>query len=184
MIIGVIAELKQNHEHGRIRVYFYRSKFGLFDCIHQSGEHLLMKMLLVFWISVAALLASCNQKPEQPAQSQNTAQPTANINDVIAAHTEEWMQLPGVVGASEGQQNGRQVIKIQVQDNTQELQQKLPKVQDGYPVVVEVVGQLNPPGDSPEGLDATSKGEKPESGAQSTAEPSTRRDTHKETKKK
>jgi len=110
-----------------------------------------IRSLLIF--SIAFLVSSCNPRSkEQPQAPVQQSVPQSSITDVIAAHTEEWMQLPGVVGAKDTLQNGHSVIKISVQDYTPELQQKLPKQQDGYPVMVEVVGQLNPPGNNAEGL--------------------------------
>ena len=59
------------------------------------------------------------------------------IEQVLRAHTDDWMSIPGVVGTGIGERNGQPCIRIFVRRKTPQLLQKLPSAADGF--VVDVV---------------------------------------------
>ena len=67
------------------------------------------------------------------------------ITEVLSAHTEEVMRIPGVIGTGEGSQGGERVFVVFVNHRTPELDQKLPKQIGGYNVVVRVAGDVSAP---------------------------------------
>ena len=70
--------------------------------------------------------------------------PTRSITEVLQAHTMEWLEIPGVVGTAEGRKNDKPAVMIMVQSLTPALRARFPKEIDGYPVVIEAVGEIIP----------------------------------------
>ncbi len=71
--------------------------------------------------------------------------PSRDINEVMQAHTAEMMALPGVVGIYVGETDeGKPCIKVMVVEKTGELEQKIPKTLEGYPVLIDVTGEIKP----------------------------------------
>ncbi len=68
--------------------------------------------------------------------------PTGTIEDVLNRHTEQLMSLPGVVGTAQGLHHDKPCIKVYVIEKTPELDRQIPKVIDGFPVVVEQSGPI------------------------------------------
>jgi len=64
------------------------------------------------------------------------------IKEVLKKHTKELMSLPGVVGTGQGLCEGKPCIKVFVIDKTPDLEQKIPKTLDGYPVAIEATGPI------------------------------------------
>lgn len=62
------------------------------------------------------------------------------LGEVVQKYTLVWMQIEGVIGAGEGEKNGKPCIHILVQKKTLSLINKLPANVDGYQVVLKEVG--------------------------------------------
>jgi hypothetical protein len=80
---------------------------------------------------------------------QNMAQnsspsPKRDINAVLAAHDKELLAIPDVVGVYVGTLQGRRTpcLKVMVARKNSEAERRIPKVIEGYPVVVEVTGEI------------------------------------------
>jgi len=65
-----------------------------------------------------------------------------SITNILAAHTREWMKIPGVIGTGEGRQDSRPAIVIFVEKNTSDLRGTLPHEVEGFPVVIEETGSI------------------------------------------
>jgi hypothetical protein len=66
--------------------------------------------------------------------------PARSIDDVLAAHTDALMRLPGVVGTAVGACGAERCIKVLVTDSGGTF----PRSLEGFRVVVEVTGTLGP----------------------------------------
>lgn len=64
------------------------------------------------------------------------------IVEVLKEHTDRLMSLPGVVGTAQGLCDGKPCIKVFVIKKTPDLEQKIPKILDGYPVIIEETGKI------------------------------------------
>lgn len=64
------------------------------------------------------------------------------IERVQEEHTNEWMAIPGVVGTAIGQREGKPCILALTVSNTEHVRQKVPASVEGYPVVVQHVGEI------------------------------------------
>ncbi len=64
------------------------------------------------------------------------------VVDVIREHAGELMSIPGVVGTAEGLKEGRPCVQILVMEATPELERKIPKDLDGYPVEIIETGEI------------------------------------------
>src|SRR5712691_7646108 len=67
-----------------------------------------------------------------------------SINEVLAAHTDSLMALPGVVGTAIGLCEGERCIKVLLADSNAATKSRIPARLEGYPVVVEVTGTIKP----------------------------------------
>jgi hypothetical protein len=70
-----------------------------------------------------------------------TARP---ISQVLESHTAGLMAIPGVVGTGEGaaSRGSGPVILVLVSHRTPEIDSRVPKRLEGYPVEVRVVGEV------------------------------------------
>ena len=64
------------------------------------------------------------------------------IKEVLKKNTKDLMSVHGVVGTGQGLCEGKPCIKVFVIEKTPDLDQKIPKTLDGYPVVVEETGEI------------------------------------------
>jgi len=69
---------------------------------------------------------------------------TKSIDEVLAAHTDSLMKLPGVVGTAVGLCDGERCIKVLVADSSARTKSRIPSRLDGYRVVVDVTGPIRP----------------------------------------
>ncbi|MGQ9611169.1 MAG: hypothetical protein ACUVWN_17860 [bacterium] len=68
--------------------------------------------------------------------------PTKSIEEVIEKYTDELMSISGVVGIGQGIKDNKPCVMVLIIKDTPELKKKIPKTLDGYPVVIEVVGEI------------------------------------------
>jgi hypothetical protein len=73
-----------------------------------------------------------------------------SIEQVLAAHTSELMAIPGVVGTAQGElDSGAPCIQVLVVERTAEIDRRVPRTLEGWPVVIVVTGEIRAmPGDS------------------------------------
>ena len=64
--------------------------------------------------------------------------------EVLRAHTDGLMAVPGVVGVAEGLCDGRPCIKVFVAKKTADVLKAIPASVEGYPVAVEETGEFRP----------------------------------------
>ena len=69
-----------------------------------------------------------------------------SIDEVLAAHTDSLMALPGVVGTAIAVCDGERCIKVFLADSNPDTKGKIPPRLEGYRVVVEVTGTIRPRG--------------------------------------
>jgi hypothetical protein len=95
---------------------------------------------------VTFLPAGCG--PHRSGESL-TPTPARPLADVLAAHTPEWMRIPGVVGTAESQlDDGRPCILVLVVRLTPEMRRRLPSTIEGWPVRIEETGEIHAMPDS------------------------------------
>ena len=74
-----------------------------------------------------------------------TAMPTKDIITVQEAHTKELMAIPGVIGVYIGELDDKTpCIGVMVKKKTPELEKKIPKSLEGYPVKIDETGEIKP----------------------------------------
>lgn len=64
------------------------------------------------------------------------------IQEVLERHTDSLRSVPAVVGVAQGESAGRPVIQVFVVHRTPELEARLPRTLDGYPVVIVETGEI------------------------------------------
>ena len=92
-------------------------------------------------IILAISIVTCANKTVGDHQGENTMA-AKTIEEVLKAHTDELMSIPGVVGTAQGLCDGEPCIKVFVTTITAELKQKIPNVIEGYPVEIQETGEF------------------------------------------
>ena len=68
-----------------------------------------------------------------------------NIDDVIKKHADSLMAIPGVVGLYHGlDEKGSSCLKVMVIKVDAEVERRIPKMLEGYAVVIEETGEIRP----------------------------------------
>ncbi len=97
-------------------------------------------------IALLCLFApNCNDKDEPIVRAQESARETVKqktIEEVLAEHTPEWMAVPGVIGTGIGECDRKPCIKVLVVEASDSLSQRIPKEVEGFPVRIEVTGEI------------------------------------------
>jgi hypothetical protein len=75
-------------------------------------------------------------------RSEGNARPAKAIEGVLKEYTKELMSIPGVVGTGQGLCDDKPCIKVFVIKETPEVDQKIPRMLEGYPVVIEETGKI------------------------------------------
>src|SRR5213083_2194969 len=97
--------------------------------------------LCLVWIALI-FLSVCVQNMAQ----NSSASSKRDINAVLAAHDKELLAIPDVVGVSVGVlEDGRTAcLKVMLARKNPETERKIPNLLEGYPVVVELTGEIRP----------------------------------------
>jgi hypothetical protein len=90
-------------------------------------------------LAVAAWIGGC-----RAGGGAMTGQPQSRppIQQVLERHTDSLLSVPAVVGVAQGESGGRPVIQVLVVHRTPELEARLPRTLDGYPVVIVETGEI------------------------------------------
>jgi hypothetical protein len=97
---------------------------------------------LVNCISLLALLvvAGCCQTVKKTSANE----PRRDINAVLADHDKELMAIPGVVGVYVGELRKQPCLKVMLARNDPQVESRIPRELEGYPVRAEVTGEIRP----------------------------------------
>lgn len=95
---------------------------------------------------VAGVLAACSGAHRGAGQGRESGATVAtrSIDDVLAAHNDSLLALPGVVGTAIALCDGERCIKVLVTDSSRTTRDRIPAILEGYRVVVEVTGTIRP----------------------------------------
>src|SRR5206468_13006476 len=99
------------------------------------------KTLANAWLPVLIVLSSIVVYSQN---MENSPQPKRDINDILAAHDNELLAIPDVVGVYDGTtEDGRTFcLKVMLARKNPESERKIPRMIDGYHVVTEVTGSV------------------------------------------
>lgn len=101
-------------------------------------------LLHIALILLSGILAGCVGRKSEHQMGDHqamdtTAMPLQSIEEVLQAHADSLMGIPGVVGTAQSLCEGKPCIKIFIERQTQETQH-LPERLGGYLVVIEQSG--------------------------------------------
>jgi hypothetical protein len=92
-------------------------------------------------VLLALVGATCRQTTIDPEKG--AAMPEKTIEQVLQEHTDAWMAIPGVIGTALGVEKGKPCILVYTASNTAQVRRQVPSIVEGYPVVVEYVGEVH-----------------------------------------
>ena len=90
-------------------------------------------------VVLAVMLSACGGEPADPTPAPSDAQP---IDQLLAAHTDEMLAIPGIVGLGIGECAGAPCIRVFAETEAASLDEQIPSELDGYPVEVDVTGPI------------------------------------------
>ena len=102
-----------------------------------------------WWLALLLFLPAqcvdCTQNPKNGTPGKGTM-PRRDINAVLRDHDQELMAMPGVAGVYVGllDDDKTPCLKVMVVKKTPELERKIPKSLEGYPVVLDETGVIRP----------------------------------------
>ncbi len=64
------------------------------------------------------------------------------ISEVLKKHTDEWMNVPGVIGTGEGKSGGKPCIIVFIEHKSPVIGKKIPKIANGYKVVLKETAEI------------------------------------------
>jgi hypothetical protein len=110
------------------------------------SERLHWRFLLICLVA-AAFTAGCEENMAQ----NNSPSPKRDINAVLAAHDKELLAIPDVVGVYVGTLEDRRTLclRVMLARKNPETERKIPRSIEGYPVRVEVSGEIRPMSQQP-----------------------------------
>lgn len=94
------------------------------------------------WIApvlLAGTLVSCSG-----THSGGAAVARRSIDEVLAAHTDSLLALPGVVGTAIALCDRERCIKVFLADSNPDTRGRIPSRLEGYRVIAEVTGTITP----------------------------------------
>ena len=93
---------------------------------------------------IGALGVGCRHNMAQT----NSPPPKREINAVLADHDKQLMAIPNVVGVYIGvlEDGKTPCLKVMLARKSPETERAIPRLLEGYPVVVEVTGEIRPLG--------------------------------------
>ncbi len=91
-------------------------------------------------VGIALLLAGCEKDAEIDIGEDKVLEKT--IEDVLAAHTGDWMSIDGVVGTAIGESDGRPCIRVLVSERTAAVEDRIPSKVDGHKVEITETGEI------------------------------------------
>jgi hypothetical protein len=97
-------------------------------------------------VLIACAVTTC--RPHAP-EGKAPPMPDRPIADVLAAHAPELMALPGVVGTYQGERpDGTPAIVVMLASPEAGVERRIPRVLEGWTVVIEVTGEIRAMPDS------------------------------------
>jgi hypothetical protein len=100
-----------------------------------------MTALVISLAVIGITLIACANKRVDTYQRE-TRMPAKKIEEVLREHTKALMSIPGVVGTAQGLCEGKACIKVYVIKKSSEMDQKIPDILEGYPVMIEETGEI------------------------------------------
>jgi hypothetical protein len=101
----------------------------------------------IYLFLVLTFVVACRQNMAQ----NNSSSPKRDINVVLAAHDKELLAMPDVVGVYVGTLEDRRTLclRVMLARKNPETERKIPRLIEGYPVRVEVSGEIRPMSQQP-----------------------------------
>lgn len=93
---------------------------------------------------LAGAIVACSRAQSGAGQGRGADVTARSIEDVLAAHTDSLLALPGVVGTAIALCDGERCIKVMLADSNPDTRARIPPRLEGYRVVVDVTGPIRP----------------------------------------
>lgn len=107
-------------------------------------QHFVLRIVLRGTLAFASMTLIAGCRTAEPSKSTMTEPDTRPpIEQVLASHTPELMAMPGVVGTAQGLlDSGKPCIQVLVVERTRELESRIPRALEGWPVVIVETGEI------------------------------------------
>jgi hypothetical protein len=106
-----------------------------------------LSVIFIFTYTFSALYTGCKSEHRRsiPVMDTLRTQHKRSIEEVMNAHTDELMAIPDVNGVYIGElEDGRECITVLVSKKTALHKKKIPQKLEGYAVIIEETGEVQP----------------------------------------
>ncbi len=107
-----------------------------------------LKIGLCFVLAVILFSIGCSTTMRSPVNQtgQQESMTQRDIDAVLKDHDKELLAIPGVIGVYVGllPDDKTPCLKVMVVKETEELERRIPKAIEGYPVLIEESGVIHP----------------------------------------
>lgn len=110
--------------------------------VNTETPHLMVKILTFSIVMILSCSIATFAKEADKNRGEETQVSKKTIEEVLKEHSSKLMSIPGVVGTGQSICNGQPCIKVFVSRKTEELERKIPKTLEGYPVVIQESGKF------------------------------------------
>jgi len=93
-------------------------------------------------VSLVVLVLSSIVVCHQNMAQSTSPRPNRDINVVLAAHDKELLAIADVVGVYAGTDSQTPCLRVMLARKNPESERKIPRMIDGYPVVIQVTGTI------------------------------------------
>ncbi len=111
--------------------------------VNPNYSYLIIKIIIFstgMFLICGSTASSANETGENGEKNKHMVQKP--IEEVLKGHTNRLMSIPGVSGTAQSLCEGQPCIKVFVIKKTPELEQKIPSILGGYPVVIQETGKF------------------------------------------
>jgi hypothetical protein len=98
-------------------------------------------VLILGLIALGSTFAACANEGTKE-HKEGKAMPAKTIGEVLSENSNDLLSTSGVVGTGQGLCDNKPCIKVFVTKKTERLMRKIPRVLEGYPVVIEETGKI------------------------------------------
>jgi hypothetical protein len=92
-------------------------------------------------ILIGSAVVACGNDAEEYRAGEMPMSPET-VRKALETHTDELMSLPGVVGTGQGLCDNQPCIEVFVIKNSPHLEERIKKILEGYPVVIQETGHF------------------------------------------
>ena len=117
-------------------------RYVVFEIIQINKSKLIFRQFIYIVMILFGMALLCCMPKRGEIDRGEKQMPALTIEQVLKKHTDSLMSFNGVIGTGQGLCDEKPCITVYVIETTPELEKKIPKNLDGYPVMIKATGRI------------------------------------------